>query len=255
MGSRLRSCPGKGILGGLVGLGWAVDLASRQGIGSPGSSGDPRRCVRLLSRSRCERACSASARRRGVEIWGRGDARAGRRRCWHNAEASGAVDHRAARCLAAATAMALALTSDHAPTRRPAGVAPGLDHPLVHLQRTGCVVAASREQVRSVDGRRRVLIAITSTPQWANAGLPYTLGWAMDLLPAAVFLHVYLAFPDRPAERTPRATLVIGAYATALALRSSGCCSGIRPAQRVRDRARARRGRTLLRIQLIVSAR
>jgi signal transduction histidine kinase len=49
-----------------------------------------------------------------------------------------------------------------------------------------------------------------STLQFADADLLFTIGAAFDLLPAALFLHVYLAFPDgRLGSRAERA--VVGA--------------------------------------------
>jgi signal transduction histidine kinase len=43
----------------------------------------------------------------------------------------------------------------------------------------------------------------------ANAPLPYTIGVAFDLIPAVVFLHVFLAFPDGRLERRRERSLVI----------------------------------------------
>jgi signal transduction histidine kinase len=53
-----------------------------------------------------------------------------------------------------------------------------------------------------------------SSFQWANWGLPYTLGLAFDLLPAVLFLHVFLAFPDgRLDTRTERIVVGLGYFA------------------------------------------
>ena len=41
-----------------------------------------------------------------------------------------------------------------------------------------------------------------SSLQWASAALPYTIGLVFDLLPAALFIHVFLAFPSG-APRAP----------------------------------------------------
>src|SRR5918996_580137 len=40
-----------------------------------------------------------------------------------------------------------------------------------------------------------------SSLQWANAALPYTIGLALDLVPAALFLQVFLAFPSGRLQR------------------------------------------------------
>ena len=54
--------------------------------------------------------------------------------------------------------------------------------------------------------------------QFASQGVPYTLGAAFDILPAALFLHVVLAFPDgRLRSRVERA-LVGAAYTAAIGL-------------------------------------
>jgi signal transduction histidine kinase len=57
-----------------------------------------------------------------------------------------------------------------------------------------------------------------SALQFAKHDLPFTVGGIFDVLPAAVFLHVYLAFPDgRLTSRFERA-LVAVAYAAAIGL-------------------------------------
>lgn len=57
-----------------------------------------------------------------------------------------------------------------------------------------------------------------STLQFADPDLLFTIGAAFDLVPAALFLHVYLAFPDgRLRSRLERA-LVGAAYAVAVGL-------------------------------------
>jgi signal transduction histidine kinase len=57
-----------------------------------------------------------------------------------------------------------------------------------------------------------------SSLQWANWGLPYTLGLAFDLLPAVLFLHVFLAFPDGQLETRAERILVGVGYFAALGL-------------------------------------
>src|SRR4051794_26128349 len=118
-------------------------------------------------------------------------------------------------CGAAAAAMGLALASDHADD--PALQASLLDWIILSYVFSGLVAWSRRPESRfgPLMVAAGFLIAITSTPQWANAGLPYTLGWAMDLLPAPVFLHVYLAFPTGRLERRAERGVVIAAYATA----------------------------------------
>jgi signal transduction histidine kinase len=57
-----------------------------------------------------------------------------------------------------------------------------------------------------------------SSLQWADWGLPYTIGMAFDLLPAVLFLHVFLAFPGGRLERRPEQVLVAAGYFAAVGL-------------------------------------
>ena len=57
-----------------------------------------------------------------------------------------------------------------------------------------------------------------SSLQWANASAPYTVGLAYDLLPAALFLHLFLAFPSGRLRRQPERVLVATAYLLAVGL-------------------------------------
>ena len=50
-----------------------------------------------------------------------------------------------------------------------------------------------------------------------NAAL-FTFGGALDVLPAAIFLHVYLAFPDGRLRSSLERALVAAAYATGIGL-------------------------------------
>jgi signal transduction histidine kinase len=57
-----------------------------------------------------------------------------------------------------------------------------------------------------------------SSLQWATADLPYTIGLAFDLLPAALFLHVFLAYPSGRLEGRPERVVVAAAYFAAVGL-------------------------------------
>ena len=57
-----------------------------------------------------------------------------------------------------------------------------------------------------------------STLQWASAPLPYTIGLAFDLLPVALLLHVFLAFPSGRLERRMERVVVAAAYSVAAGL-------------------------------------
>ena len=57
-----------------------------------------------------------------------------------------------------------------------------------------------------------------SALQFAEHDLPFTLGALFDLLPAAIFLHVYLSFPDGRLRSRFEVWLVAATYAAALGL-------------------------------------
>jgi signal transduction histidine kinase len=52
--------------------------------------------------------------------------------------------------------------------------------------------------------------------QWTNGGIPFTIGMAFDLLPSALLLHLFLAFPSGRLERSVERWLVAAAYAAAI---------------------------------------
>jgi signal transduction histidine kinase len=58
-------------------------------------------------------------------------------------------------------------------------------------------------------------LALT-TLQWAGGSLPYTLGGLLDLIPAVIFAHVFLAFPSGRLERLPERLLVTVGYVAAV---------------------------------------
>jgi signal transduction histidine kinase len=51
-----------------------------------------------------------------------------------------------------------------------------------------------------------------SSLQWANPALPYTIGLSFDLLVAALFVHVFLAYPTGRLEGRPERLLVAAGY-------------------------------------------
>ena len=155
-------------------------------------------------------------------------------------------------CVAAAAAMTLALASDHA--EQPVLQASLLDWIILSYVFSGLVAWSRRPESRfgPLMVAAGFLIAITSTPQWANAGLPYTLGWAMDLLPAAVFLHVFLAFPTGRLQRPVERVVVIAAYVTAFTQIGGVLLGNFGPRNvfaLVHDQGAAE---TLLRVQLVI---
>jgi hypothetical protein len=139
--------------------------------------------------------------------------------------------------------VALALTSDHL-------AEPGLQAPLVNWVTLSYVFAGLIAWHRRPASRLGPLMVVAgfttfaSTFQWANLALPYTLGSWLDLVPAALFLHVYLSFPSGRLNRPVERALVAGAYFVALGPQIFGCCSTASgPTTSSRSR-RSRRRRT-----------
>ena len=60
------------------------------------------------------------------------------------------------------------------------------------------------------------LTMAATTLQWASAPLPYTVGQLLDLVPAAVFPHVFLAFPSGGLHRRSERVLIATGYVTAI---------------------------------------
>jgi signal transduction histidine kinase len=118
---------------------------------------------------------------------------------------------------AAGASVALALTSDHVPEP---GLQAGLQNWITLPYIFGGLVAWSRRP----DSRFGPLMVaagfamFASSLQWASAALPYTIGLAFDLVPAALFIHVFLAFPSGRLERRAERVVVAAAYAVATVL-------------------------------------
>jgi signal transduction histidine kinase len=55
-----------------------------------------------------------------------------------------------------------------------------------------------------------------SSLQWSSASVPYTLGLGFDLLPAALLVHLFLAFPTGRLEGTAERVVVVAGYAAAV---------------------------------------
>ncbi len=121
----------------------------------------------------------------------------------------------AAGCAAAGVSVALALTSDHL-------TEPGLQAALLDWVMLPYIIGGLIAWWRRPDSRFGPLMVaagfamFASSLQWTSAAVPYTVGLAFDLLPPALFIHVFLAFPSgrlrRPAERV----VVAAAYSAAI---------------------------------------
>jgi signal transduction histidine kinase len=128
-------------------------------------------------------------------------------------------------CAAAGVSMALALTSDHV-------AEPGLQAALMDWITLPYIVAGLVAWHRRPDSRFGPLMVAAgfamflSTLAWANTALAHTIGQAFDLLPAVLFLHVFLAFPTGRLEHRFERALVAAGYVTAFGLELVGMLLG-----------------------------
>src|ERR1044072_5945739 len=128
-------------------------------------------------------------------------------------------------CAATAIATALAITSDHVEE-------PGVQATLGGKILLDIVISGAIAWWRRPDSRFGPLMVVAgftfflSVLSWSNAAVPYTVGIFFDLVPAAIYIHVYLAFPtgrlDRPIDR---ATVGL-AYFVALGVQFVGLLMG-----------------------------
>jgi signal transduction histidine kinase len=120
----------------------------------------------------------------------------------------------AASLIAAACAVAIVLSSDHIP-------AAGVHAALQVWGILGYTLAGVIAWWRRPDSRLGVLMLLAgaawflSSLSAANQALPFTIGIAFDLVPAVVFLHVFLAFPSGQLERPFERRLLAIGYAVA----------------------------------------
>jgi signal transduction histidine kinase len=128
-------------------------------------------------------------------------------------------------CAAAGLLMWLALTSDHV-------AEPGLQGALTDWITLPYILAGVIAWSRRPDSRFGPLmiasgfVMFLSSLGWANAAVPHTIGLAFDLLPAVVFLHVFLAFPSGRLEHRFERALVGAGYVTAFGLHLVGMAFG-----------------------------
>jgi hypothetical protein len=89
------------------------------------------------------------------------------------------------------------------------------------------------------------LTMFLSSLQWASGTVPYTIGLAFDLFPAALLLHVFLAFPSGRLQRRLERVTVVAGYGAAVGLQLvKMLLGGPRPGTSSRSSRRpVRRGR------------
>ena len=120
-------------------------------------------------------------------------------------------------CAASAVAVALAYGSDHVDE-------PGIRSALLVWVVLPYVLAGLVAWWRRPESRFGPLMVLAgfatflSGLQWSNHALPYTVGLVFDLVVAAIFLHVFLAFPGGRLERRAERWLVGAGYFVAIVL-------------------------------------
>jgi signal transduction histidine kinase len=118
---------------------------------------------------------------------------------------------------AGGVSMWLALNSDHV-------AEPGLQAALMDWITLPYVLAGLIAWYRRPDSRFGPLMVVAgftmfvSTLAWATGAVPHTIGQAFDLLPAIIFLHLFLAFPSGRLEHRFERVLVAVGYMTAFGL-------------------------------------
>ena len=128
-------------------------------------------------------------------------------------------------CLAAGASIVLALESDHVsePGWR-AGLTVWLGLPYIL---SGLIAWWRRPESRF--GPLMVIagfVTFVTTLQWTDADLPHTIGQAADLLPAVLFLHVFLAFPSGRLQTRLERTIVATGYVMAVGAELVGMALG-----------------------------
>src|SRR6266498_2136409 len=154
-------------------------------------------------------------------------------------------------CAAAAVSVELALTSDHVKE-------PGLQAGLMNWITLPYIISGAIAWYRRPDSRlgplmiAAGLVAFLSTLSWTNADVPHTLGQTVDLLPAALFLHVFLAYPSGRLEHWLERSLVAAAYFAAIGLELVGMLlGGFGPDNLLEVTKETGAAEVLLRVQLV----
>jgi signal transduction histidine kinase len=152
---------------------------------------------------------------------------------------------------AGSCAVYLALTNDEIPEP---GVRAGL---LVWVSLPYVLAGLVAWWRRPDSGLGRLMIGggfaiFLSSLQWARTGFPYTLGQLFDIVPAAIFLHIYLAFPTGRLRGGFERALVVAAYAVAIGLQPvKMMLGGAGPYNLIEVSAQPDAAQTAERIQLV----
>lgn len=127
-----------------------------------------------------------------------------------------------------ASVLVLALTSDEL-------VRPGLQAFLVNWITVPYLVSGVLAWWRRPDSRLGPLMIATAFAmaltalQWSPATVLFSIGHLVDMLPAAMFVHVFLAFPTGRVEGRARQAIVLAAYGVATVLQAVKVALGVNP--------------------------
>jgi hypothetical protein len=128
-----------------------------------------------------------------------------------------------AACAAAASSLAIVLTSD--------AVGGDVGEPLVLALLSAwitvsyvlCGLIAWLRRPASRFGPLMIaagFVSFLTDLSWTSSDVPFTIGQALDLLPPVLFLHVFLAYPSGRLRARFERALVVTAYATAIGLQA-----------------------------------
>jgi signal transduction histidine kinase len=152
---------------------------------------------------------------------------------------------------AGSCAVYLALTNDEIPE-------PGVRAGLLVWVSLPYVLAGLVAWWRRPDSRLGTLMIaggfaiFLSSLQWARTGFPYTVGQLFDVVPAAIFLHIYLAFPTGRLRGRFERALVVAAYAVAIGLQPvKMMLGGAGPYNLIEVSAQPDAAQTIERVQLV----
>jgi signal transduction histidine kinase len=114
-------------------------------------------------------------------------------------------------CLIGGGTFLLAFGSDHVSN-------PGVQAPLYSLIEVPYILGGALAWWRRPDSRFGPLmiaagfVAFLANLAWANAPLPQTIGQVFDLVPAILYLHVFLSYPNGLLETRAERALVVAGY-------------------------------------------
>ena len=124
-----------------------------------------------------------------------------------------------AACAAAASSLALVLTSDAVGGEVGEPLVLALLSAWITVSNVLCGLIAWLRRPASRFGPLMIaagFVSFLTDLSWTSSDVPFTIGQALDLLPPVLFLHVFLAYPSGRLRARFERALVVTAYATAI---------------------------------------